>query len=598
MKIPGLKIFGRGGIMVAHKSFRIIGGALLLICLIHTSALADTTDTGLPVRFAIIGDRTGANVPGIYEQIIEEIQRMRPDFVMTVGDQIEGYHDDVARLTSEWDDYKQEIKHLTMPIHLVPGNHDILSDVQEEVYRDQIGEPYYSFGYCDLHFIILDNGRWESSGELPEKQIAWLADDLDKYSGAKYTFVFMHKPFWYNSTALGKPDTLHSLFLNHGVDAVFTGHFHQYFAGEYDGIVYTNHGSSGGGTEPGPTGMMYHFCWVTVDEDDISIVPIAKNAVLPWSEVTADELRIASKIKKFGIDSDPIAINQDMKTAGAKVVIQARNLAAAIEVKDTLRWEIPDGWSVTPAVMPVTIAPDGNQKLEFQATCRGPLYPVPTISGNFPFDEGKSTSVSHKLRLHRKVGCTRAAMPPMIDGNIAEPIWANPEKDFFAPDGGEMPTEPVAFYFAYDEENLYIAARCYETVMDSMAASVVDHDGAIYAEDCIGLFIQPDTAKSVAYQIYFNPLGRAFDQKLTKQDDGYMAADRNWDGIYNIISIHGEKSWTVEAAIPLNQFGATGYPGKVMGINFRRKQARLAVAADWLVPIDYDPKTFGFLKME
>jgi hypothetical protein len=246
----------------------------------------------------------------------------------------------------------------------------------------------------------------------------------------------------------------------------------------------------------------------------------------------------------------------------------------------------------------INVAPDESQTAEFQAICKGSLYPVPTAKMQFPYNEGKETSVELPLRVARTVYCRRAMMPLAIDGNVAEPIWSNAETLLFASDGGEMTIDPVGFYFAYDDDNLYIAAKCYETKMDSMAASVVEHDGPIYAEDCIGLFLQPDVGKAIAYQIYFNPLGRAFDQKLTMDENGYMSGDRGWNGEYDIKTIHGDDFWTVEAAIPLKQIGATVRQGTKMGLNFRRKQARLSSSADWQVPIDYDPKTFGILIME
>jgi hypothetical protein len=34
-----------------------------------------------------------------------------------------------------------------------------------------------------------------------------------------------------------------------------------------------------------------------------------------------------------------------------------------------------------------------------------------------------------------------------------------------------------------------------------------------------------------------------------------------------------------------------------MGLNFRRKQARLDTAADWM-PIDYDPSSLGVLVLQ
>ena len=75
-------------------------------------------------------------------------------------------------------------------------------------------------------------------------------------------------------------------------------------------------------------------------------------------------------------------------------------------------------------------------------------------------------------------------------------------------------TDPVYFYFAWDKDNLYIAAKCMETKMDSIRANAKEHDGAVYGEDCVGYFFQPETDDGPAFQIYFNPLGTAFDQKI------------------------------------------------------------------------------------
>ena len=97
---------------------------------------------------------------------------------MTVGDMIVGYTDDPELLNSRWNEYDSIIEPLTMPVYFTPGNNDIYNDVMEDIYRRRIGEPYNSFDYQDLHFIILDNSRWESSAELPPEQIAWLEQDL------------------------------------------------------------------------------------------------------------------------------------------------------------------------------------------------------------------------------------------------------------------------------------------------------------------------------------------------------------------------------------------------------------------------------------
>ena len=46
--------------------------------------------------FAIVGDRTGGAQPHVYERIWREIDLRRPNFVLTVGDTIEGGNDATA----------------------------------------------------------------------------------------------------------------------------------------------------------------------------------------------------------------------------------------------------------------------------------------------------------------------------------------------------------------------------------------------------------------------------------------------------------------------------------------------------------------------
>ena len=55
-----------------------------------------------PTKFAIIGDRTGSHQDSVYEKIVAEVAADTPEFVITVGDQIEGYTEDTTELNKEW----------------------------------------------------------------------------------------------------------------------------------------------------------------------------------------------------------------------------------------------------------------------------------------------------------------------------------------------------------------------------------------------------------------------------------------------------------------------------------------------------------------
>lgn len=557
---------------------------------------ADEDEIG-PIRFAVIGDRTGGHIPGVFGEVLEQIERLKPEFILTVGDLIEGYTEDTVRLYDEWNEFKEIISRLSTPIYLTTGNHDIYNDVMDKYYREHIGEPYYSFDYKRLHFIILENGRWEESDGIPAKQMEWLIEDLKASGKAYYTLVIMHKPFWYHSTALGRPDTLHTLFKIYGVDAVFSGHFHQYFTGTYDDIIYTNIGSSGGHTLPGPSGLQYHFCWVTVDENGFTIVPIEKDAVRAWNDVQAEDLRTCTHMRMFGFKPSKVALNDDLKVDDQTFMVTIDNIYSEQTIDDTLIWDLPTGWSIEPAGHQVNIAPGQSGTYEYTVSCAGNVYPLPRAAIGFNYRDDRHYNINVPLLVARQVDCGLAGNKPKIDGKLKEDIWHNPVTNFYSPEGGFSEIDPTEFYFAYDKNNLYIAAKCTESMMDSMVANVKEQDGAIYGEDCIGYFFQPDVDIAAAYQIYINPLGTVFDQKLTIDQDGYYDGDRDWNGKYEIKTNKMEGFWTVEASIPLNQFAISGEEGKKCGINFRRKQRRLNSAADWQ-QIDYDVKTYGVLTMK
>ncbi len=242
------------------------------------------------------------------------------------------------------------------------------------------------------------------------------------------------------------------------------------------------------------------------------------------------------------------------------------------------------------------ILPRDSILASFKVEKKGDLYPAPSLSLDFPYSEGKTYQIEKWLTIARRAYCYGVKTHITIDGEIKESDWEDPVTLFFSPQGNPMEIDPVRFYFAHDHENLFIAAYCKESNMDSMVATVIEHDGPVYGEDCVGYFIQPNIDLGTVYQIYLNSLETVFDQKILKTPEGKIDVDREWNGMYEVAAIRGNDYWSIEARIPLNQFEFA--PGEEWGINFRRKQKRYNSTADWQVPISYDPSTYGFLIMK
>ena len=267
-------------------------------------------------QFAIIGDRTGgANVEETFKLAVGQLNLLQPEFVINVGDIIEGYSDDKDELNAEWDEVDGLLNELEMPFFRTPGNHDIANDVAKEVWLERHGATRYYFVYNDTLFLVLDSedpprpapeGIKEKLDEYnrlqvedPEKaqamlaefmadesvvaglgkpvdfsdeQIAWIRDTLAQNADARWTFLLLHDPVWENPSESFK--TIQQLLENRN-HTFFAGHLHYYDYDKIDGHEYITMGPAGASFHQEGPGNVDHIMWVTMTEDGPEIANIA-----------------------------------------------------------------------------------------------------------------------------------------------------------------------------------------------------------------------------------------------------------------------------------------------------------------------------------
>ena len=146
-------------------------------------------------RFAVMADRTGAARPGVFEEAVEKLNLLQPDFVMTVGDMIEGQTYVLSDLQKMRAEFEAIVDRLEMPFFYVPGNHDISNSFMAKEWEWRYKRPYYHFVYRNVLFLCL-NTEDSPNGSLGEAQIAYAADVLASNADVRWTFVFMHRPMW------------------------------------------------------------------------------------------------------------------------------------------------------------------------------------------------------------------------------------------------------------------------------------------------------------------------------------------------------------------------------------------------------------------
>ncbi len=253
--------------------------------------------------FAIIPDRTGNERPGKFLQAINCVNMLRPEFVMTVGDQIQGlmskFNQTPEALKTQWDELEKILARLEMPIFMVVGNHDInrsrknyekVNEISREVWKEYAGDSYYYFIYRDVLFLCLNHmegrdSRPEQCG-ITETQQKWAVDVLRKHPGVRWTCVFVHAPGAWNTGAFKKIEKE----LQKRNYTVFSGDWHRYVKYSRYGRDYYVLATAGGVSKLRGVdyGEFDHIMWVTMTADGPKVANILLDGVLPGDVVTQE----------------------------------------------------------------------------------------------------------------------------------------------------------------------------------------------------------------------------------------------------------------------------------------------------------------------
>jgi len=147
-----------------------------------------------------------------FNQAIDTVNKLNPDFVITGGDLVmDVLGQDFERSEMLYNLYKKSQQRFTMPVYNTMGNHEIFgiyekSEVKndhaeygEKMFENRIGERYYSFDHKGWHFMILDGiedtGESSYIGQIDSIQMEWIKNDLNKLDTETPVVVSVHIPF-------------------------------------------------------------------------------------------------------------------------------------------------------------------------------------------------------------------------------------------------------------------------------------------------------------------------------------------------------------------------------------------------------------------
>jgi hypothetical protein len=180
----------------------------------------------------------------------------------------------------------------------------------------------------------------------------------------------------------------------------------------------------------------------------------------------------------------------------------------------------------------------------------------------------------------KRYKATQVTIAPLIDGVVDEQVWQQGEwtDDFtqFEPYNGQKPSQKTEFKILFDENNLYVAIKSFDTSPDSVVKRLTRRDDV--DGDMVGIAFDSYHDLRTGFLFGVSAGGVKYDQMLT--NDG-QNEDSSWDPNWWVgTSVNGE-GWIAEMKIPFSQLRFEKNSGDVWGLEVFRTIYRKEEMSFW-----------------
>ncbi len=167
---------------------------------------------------------------------------------------------------------------------------------------------------------------------------------------------------------------------------------------------------------------------------------------------------------------------------------------------------------------------------------------------------------------------TRLEEGLVLDGKLDDPIYSQVPamSDFIQqePHEGQPATEKTEAWVFFDDQNIYVSARCWDSHPERMVANEMRRDHFnIFQNENFTLVIDTFYDRRNGYYFQTNPLGAIRETAVT--DEG-ASNNQDWNTVWDVKATIFEKGWMLEMAIPFKSLRFKGGREQIWGINLRR----------------------------
>ena len=196
------------------------------------------------------------------------------------------------------------------------------------------------------------------------------------------------------------------------------------------------------------------------------------------------------------------------------------------------------------------------------------------------FAYSQETTTTSSVVPKRIYNTKRVVKAPVLDGILTDETWNSVEwaGDFkqWMPDEGKAPVQKTKFKIIYDEKNIYVAVRCYDTEPDKIVNRLSRRDGNDGDWVEVNFDSYHDLRTGFAFTV--TAAGVKGEEAISGNGNNW---DNSWNPIWYVKTNIDEEGWTAEMKIPFTQVRFSDAKEQVWGLQMHRNNFRENERSIW-----------------
>ena len=179
--------------------------------------------------------------------------------------------------------------------------------------------------------------------------------------------------------------------------------------------------------------------------------------------------------------------------------------------------------------------------------------------------------VSREVDGRVTVRATRISEPLTLDGVLNEPVYATVQAigGFLQqqPAEGDPATEQTDVWLLFDDRNIYVSARCWDSHPEREVANEMRRDAiGVFNNESFGISFDTFFDRRNAFVFVLGLAGGLIDGYITDE----RQLNRDWNTVWDAKTARFEEGWTFEIVIPFKSLRYRARSPQVWGVNFLR----------------------------